>query len=59
MNEFDLKIMAIRMFNELTQEIWGAKLTTTEFDYLWDMDLEHLHEELLMLFDVLIMKRGL
>ena len=59
MNEFDLKILAIKAFDELCLEIWGVHLTTAEFDYLWDMDLEHLHDELLMLFNVMIMKKGL
>lgn len=59
MNEFDLKIMAIRAFNELTQEIWGSNLTTAEFDWLWDMSVEELNDELIALFSVMIMKKGL
>ena len=59
MNEFDLKIMAIRAFNELTQEIWSSNLTTAEFDWLWDMSVEELNDELVALFSVMIMKKGL
>ena len=59
MNDFDLKIMAIRAFDELCVEIWGAHLTPTEFDYLWDMTPEELADELTALFSAMIMKKGL
>lgn len=59
MNEFDQKILAIKAFDELCVEIWGAHLTTAEFDYLWDMSIEELGDELVALFSVMIMKKGL
>ena len=59
MNDFDLKIMAIRAFDELCVEIWGCHLSTAEFDVLWDMSPEQLSDELMELFSFMIMKKGL